>query len=154
MGLPLRRETSNGHLTGMPSYLEAEGAKVDFFGINIMLMVITFLVGIVLLIFFWMVRMIKKAEQMKEESSGWRLVLVDVFRTPSYPSLLCVMVGNGVQILGLAMVSLVFASLGFMSLVMGMFLFSMIPSVATGYVAVRLWRKMNQKGRTSIGLKD
>ncbi|KAG0461337.1 hypothetical protein HPP92_021634 [Vanilla planifolia] len=52
---------------------------------------------------------------MNEELSGWKLVVSDVFRAPSNPTLLCVMVGDGVQILGMAVVTILFAALGFMS---------------------------------------
>ncbi|KAL0337773.1 UNVERIFIED_CONTAM: Transmembrane 9 superfamily member 12 [Sesamum calycinum] len=53
--------------------------------------------------------------QMNEELSGWKLVVGDVFREPSHSKLLCVMVGDGVQITGMAVVTIVFAALGFMS---------------------------------------
>ena len=52
---------------------------------------------------------------MNEELSGWKMVVGDVFRAPSHPKLLCVMVGDGVQILGMAVVTILFAALGFMS---------------------------------------
>ncbi|KAL0337612.1 UNVERIFIED_CONTAM: Transmembrane 9 superfamily member 11 [Sesamum calycinum] len=81
--------------------------------------------------------------QMNEELSGWKLVVADVFRAPTNPALLCVMVGDGVQILGMALVTILFAALGFMSpasrgtLVTGMLFFYMILGIAAGYVAVR-----------------
>ncbi|KAG0461359.1 hypothetical protein HPP92_021656 [Vanilla planifolia] len=49
--------------------------------------------------------------QMNEELSGLKLVVSDVFRAPSNPTLLCVMVGDGVQILGMAVVTILFAAL-------------------------------------------
>lgn len=137
------------------AYLKMEGAKVHWFSILNSLMVITFLAGIVLVIFLRTVRrdltryeeLDKEAQaQMNEELSGWKLVVGDVFRAPGYPSLLCVMVGDGVQILGMAVVTILFATLGFMSpasrgtLLTGMLFFYMILGIAAGYVAVRLWR--------------
>ncbi|GAB2289131.1 Transmembrane 9 super member 11 [Dionaea muscipula] len=137
------------------AYLKMEGAKVHWFSILNSLMVITFLAGIVLVIFLRTVRrdltryeeLDKEAQaQMNEELSGWKLVVGDVFRAPSHPSLLCVMVGDGVQILGMALVTILFAALGFMSpasrgtLLTGMLFFYMILGIAAGYVAVRLWR--------------
>ena len=77
------------------------------------LMVITFLAGIVLVIFLRTVRrdltryeeLDKEAQaQMNEELSGWKLVVGDVFRAPNNASLLCIMVGDGVQILGMDIV--------------------------------------------------
>ncbi|XP_050209089.1 transmembrane 9 superfamily member 11 [Mercurialis annua] len=150
------------------AYLKMEGSKVHWFSIMNSLMVITFLAGIVLVIFLRTVRrdltryeeLDKEAQaQMNEELSGWKLVVGDVFRAPSNPSLLCVMVGDGVQILGMAIVTVLFAALGFMSpasrgtLITGMLIFYMILGIAAGYVAVRLWRTIgcgDHKGWVSV----
>ncbi|KAJ0724343.1 putative nonaspanin (TM9SF) [Helianthus annuus] len=97
--------------------------------------------------------------QMNEELSGWKLVVSDVFRVPDCPALLCVMVGDGVQILGMAVVTILFAALGFMSpasrgtLLTGMLFFYMILGIAAGYVAVRMWRTLfsgDHKGWVSV----
>lgn len=153
------------------AYLKMEGAKVHWFSILNSLMVITFLAGIVLVIFLRTVRrdltryeeLDKEAQaQMNEELSGWKLVVGDVFRAPSHPALLCVMVGDGVQILGMSVVTIMFAALGFMSpasrgtLITGMLFFYMILGIAAGYVAVRLWRTIgcgDQKGWVSVAWK-
>ncbi|MBA0844316.1 hypothetical protein Goarm_001419 [Gossypium armourianum] len=100
--------------------------------------------------------------QMNEELSGWKLVVGDVFRAPSHPALLCIMVGDGVQILGMGVVTILFAALGFMSpasrgtLITGMLFFYMILGIAAGYVAVRLWRTIgcgDHKGWASVAWK-
>ncbi|XP_068343198.1 transmembrane 9 superfamily member 11-like [Pyrus communis] len=153
------------------AYLKMEGSKVHWFSILNSLMVITFLAGIVLVIFLRTVRrdltryeeLDKEAQaQMNEELSGWKLVVGDVFRAPSNPALLCIMVGDGVQILGMAVVTILFAALGFMSpasrgtLVTGMLFFFMILGGAAGYVAVRLWRTIgcgDHKGWVSVSWK-
>lgn len=153
------------------AYLKMEGAKVHWFSILNSLMVITFLAGIVLVIFLRTVRrdltryeeLDKEAQaQMNEELSGWKLVVGDVFRAPTNPALLCVMVGDGVQILGMAVVTILFAALGFMSpasrgtLITGMLFFYMILGIAAGYVAVRLWRTIycgDHKGWVSVSWK-
>lgn len=153
------------------AYLKMEGAKVHWFSILNSLMVITFLAGIVLVIFLRTVRrdltryeeLDKEAQaQMNEELSGWKLVVGDVFRAPSYPSLLCVMVGDGVQLLGMGVVTIMFAALGFMSpasrgtLLTGMVFFYLILGIAAGYVAVRLWRTIgcgDHKGWVSVSWK-
>ncbi|OAY31779.1 transmembrane 9 superfamily member 11 [Manihot esculenta] len=150
------------------AYLKMEGSKVHWFSIMNSLMVITFLAGIVLVIFLRTVRrdltryeeLDKEAQaQMNEELSGWKLVVGDVFRAPTNASLLCVMVGDGVQILGMAVVTILFAALGFMSpasrgtLITGMLMFYMILGIAAGYVAVRLWRTIgcgDHKGWASV----
>ncbi|XWS70803.1 hypothetical protein CRYUN_Cryun03dG0080400 [Craigia yunnanensis] len=153
------------------AYLKMEGSKVHWFSILNSLMVITFLAGIVLVIFLRTVRrdltryeeLDKEAQaQMNEELSGWKLVVGDVFRSPSNPALLCIMVGDGVQILGMAVVTILFAALGFMSpasrgtLITGMLFFYMILGIAAGYVAVRLWRTIgcgDHKGWVSVAWK-
>jgi transmembrane 9 superfamily protein 2/4 len=51
----------------------------------------------------------------KQEEYGWKLIHADVCRSPTRPLLLCVMVGTGAQLLGMASVTLLFALLGFLS---------------------------------------
>lgn len=153
------------------AYLKMEGAKVHWFSILNSLMVIAFLAGIVLLILLRTVRrdltryeeLDKEAQaQMNEELSGWKLVVGDVFRSPGNATLLCLMVGDGVQILGMAVVTILFAALGFMSpasrgtLVTGMIFFYLILGIAAGYAAVRLWKTIkcgDHSGWMSISWK-
>ncbi|KAI4379359.1 hypothetical protein MLD38_005670 [Melastoma candidum] len=153
------------------AYLKMEGSRVHWFSILNSLMVIVFLAGIVLVIFLRTVRrdltryeeLDKEAQaQMNEELSGWKLVVGDVFRAPASADLLCIMVGDGVQILGMAVVTILFAALGFMSpasrgaLISGMLFFYMILGVAAGYVAVRLWRTIgcgDHRGWMSVSWK-
>ncbi|TYG66589.1 hypothetical protein ES288_D05G013100v1 [Gossypium darwinii] len=123
------------------------------------LMVITFLAGIVLVIFLRTVRrdltryeeLDKEAQaQMTEVLSGWKLVVGDVFRAPSNPALLCIMVGDGVQILGMAVVTILFAAVGFMSPA------SRGTLITAGYVSVRLWRTIgcgDHRGWASVAWK-
>ncbi|KAE8673078.1 Transmembrane 9 superfamily member 11 [Hibiscus syriacus] len=144
------------------AYLRMEGSHVHWFSILNSLMVITFLSGIVFVIFLRTVRrdltryeeLDKEAQaQMSEELSGWKLVAGDVFREPKHSKLLCVMIGDGVQITGMAIVTIVFAALGFMSpasrgmLLTGMIVLYLFLGIAAGYVAVRLWRTL--KGTTA-----
>ncbi|XP_074311722.1 transmembrane 9 superfamily member 11-like [Silene latifolia] len=153
------------------AYLKMEGSKVHWFSILNSLMVITFLAGIVFVIFLRTVRrdltryeeLDKEAQaQMVEELSGWKLVVGDVFRAPSHPMLLCVMVGDGVQLLGMGVVTIMFAALGFMSpasrgaLLTGMVFFYLVLGIAAGYVAVRLWRTLgceDNRGWASVSWK-
>ena len=137
------------------AYLKMEGARVHWFSILNSLMVIFFLAGIVFIIFLRTVRrdltryeeLDKEAQaQMNEELSGWKLVVGDVFREPDCSKLLCIMVGDGVQITGMAVVTIIFAAFGFMSpasrgmLLTGMILLYLFLGIVAGYVAVRLWR--------------
>ncbi|KAI5058909.1 hypothetical protein GOP47_0027079 [Adiantum capillus-veneris] len=139
------------------AYLKMEGARVHWFSILNSLMVIAFLAGIVFVIFLRTVRrdltkyeeLDKEAQaQMTEELSGWKLVVGDVFRAPRHAKLLSVMVGTGVQITGMAVVTILFAALGFMSpasrgmLLSGMILLYLFLGILAGYAAVRLWKTM------------
>ncbi|XP_059661313.1 transmembrane 9 superfamily member 12 [Cornus florida] len=136
------------------AYLKMEGARVHWFSIMNSLMVIFFLAGIVFVIFLRTVRrdltryedLDKETQaQMNEELSGWKLVVGDVFREPNCTKLLCVMVGDGVQITGMAVVTIVFAAFGFMSpasrgmLLTGMIILYLFLGTAAGYAGVRLW---------------
>lgn len=149
------------------AYLKMDGAKVHWFSIMNSLMVIFFLAGIVFVIFLRTVRrdltryeeLDKEAQaQMNEELSGWKLVVGDVFREPTCAKLLCVMIGDGVQITGMAVVTIVFAAFGFMSpasrgmLLTGMILLYLFLGIAAGYVGVRLWRtiKGSSEGWRSV----
>jgi transmembrane 9 superfamily protein 2/4 len=147
------------------AYLKMEGTRVHWFSILNSLMVISFLAGIVFVIFLRTVRrdltkyeeLDKEAQsQMTEELSGWKLVVGDVFRVPSRPQLLSVVVGNGVQILCMAVVTIGFAALGFMSpasrgmLLTGMVLLYLFLGIVAGYVASRTWSMLQ---RTSAGWK-
>ncbi|KAF7549030.1 hypothetical protein G7046_g8474 [Stylonectria norvegica] len=50
-----------------------------------------------------------------QEDSGWKLVHGDVFRTPSYPLILSIFVGNGAQLFVMTGCTIIFALLGFLS---------------------------------------
>lgn len=149
------------------AYLKMEGARVHWFSILNSLMVITFLAGIVFVIFLRTVRrdltryeeLDKEAQaQMTEELSGWKLVVGDVFRPPVRAELLSIMVGDGVQIAGMAVVTILFAAFGFMSpasrgmLLSGMIILYLFLGILAGYVAVRLWRTM--KGSDPTGWRS
>ncbi|VAI73730.1 unnamed protein product [Triticum turgidum subsp. durum] len=131
------------------AYLKMEaGAKVHWFSIMNSLMVILFLAGIVFIIFLRTVRrdlttyeeLDKEAQaQMNEELSGWKLVVGDVFREPTCPKLLCIMIGDGVQILGMSIVTIVFSTLGFMSPASrGMLLTGALP-ISLFFTLLALW---------------
>ncbi|CAL5406110.1 unnamed protein product [Camellia sinensis] len=137
------------------AYLKMKGARVDWFLILNSLMAILFLAGIVFVIFLQTVRrdlaryeeLDKEAQaQMNEELSGWKLVVGDVFREPNHSKLLCVMIGDGVQISGMAIVTIVFAAFGFISpasrgmLLTGMIILYLFLGTFAGYAGVRLWR--------------
>merc|ERR1719238_750912 len=103
------------------SYLKMAGGQIHWFSILNSLMIMLFLSGMVAMILLRTLhRDITKynelatAEEASEET-GWKLVHGDVFRKPRHSKLLAVSMGAGVQILGMAVVTLIFATLGFLS---------------------------------------
>lgn len=78
--------------------------------------------------------------------SGWKLVYGDVFRAPTNRMLLSVLVGNGVQLLCMALVTIVFALFGLLSpsnrgaLSTFMFIFYILFSILSAYVSGYLYR--------------
>merc|ERR1711871_1292870 len=86
-----------------------------------------------------------------QEESGWKLLHGDVFRGPITPSskfLLAASVGTGVQVLGMTVVCLIFAVLGFLSpanrgslMSAALFLFAFM-GLLSGYTSTRLYRLM------------
>eukprot|EP00667_Euglena_gracilis_P008492 EG_transcript_8592 len=84
-----------------------------------------------------------------QEETGWKLVHGDVFRTPDNASLLAIYIGTGCQLLGMSVITLFFALLGFLSPANrgGLFtavllLFILLGSYA-GYVTARLSKMFN-----------
>ncbi|KAK2719092.1 transmembrane 9 superfamily member 2-like [Artemia franciscana] len=81
-----------------------------------------------------------------DENFGWKLVHGDVFRRPRKRMLLSVLVGSGVQVFLMTLVTLVFACLGFLSpanrgalTTCAMVLFVCMGSPA-GYVSARIYK--------------
>ncbi|CAI9111741.1 OLC1v1012042C1 [Oldenlandia corymbosa var. corymbosa] len=145
------------------AYLKMEGSKVHWFSILNSLMVITFLAGVVFVILLRTIRrdlakyeeLDKEAQaQLNEELSGWKLVVGDVFRAPENAEFLCVVVADGCRIVGMGIVTIFFAAMGFMSpasrgaLLTGMLLVYVFLGILAGYVAVWLLKTI-QSGDAS-----
>ena len=75
----------------------------------------------------------------QNEEVGWKLVHGDVFRIPEYPRLLAVLVGTGLQLIGMASLVFTFAILGFLSpanrggLITASILLFVLMSILNGY---------------------
>jgi len=132
------------------SYLKMTGGQIHWFAILNSLMILLFLSGMVAMILLRTLhRDITKynelatAEEAKEET-GWKLVHGDVFRKPQFSTLLSVSVGTGLQILGMSVVTLLFALLGFLSparrggLLQSMMLLYTFMGLFAGYTAARM----------------
>eukprot|EP00921_Rhytidocystis_pertsovi_P006458 GHVQ01011019.1.p1 GENE.GHVQ01011019.1~~GHVQ01011019.1.p1 ORF type:complete len:429 (-),score=35.83 GHVQ01011019.1:73-1359(-) len=131
------------------AYLKVVHAEIHWFTIINSLMIVLFLSGMMALILLrTLLRDIARYNDMDnieeaQEESGWKLVHGDVFRKPSYSKLLAVTSGTGVQILGMAIVTLVFAALGILSpktrgaLLQAMLFLYAVMGLPAGYVSSR-----------------
>jgi transmembrane 9 superfamily protein 2/4 len=76
----------------------------------------------------------------------------DVFRPPANASLLSVYVGTGVQLFGMALVTMIFAVLGFLSpanrggLMTAMLLLFSFMGIFAGYFSARLYKMFRVRG--------
>ena len=79
-----------------------------------------------------------------QEETGWKLVHGDVFRKPPYPAMLATYIGTGCQLLGMAVITTIFALLGFLSpanrggLLTAMLLLFILLGSYAGYVSARM----------------
>eukprot|EP00048_Salpingoeca_helianthica_P015775 m.228531 g.228531 ORF g.228531 m.228531 type:complete len:628 (-) comp17506_c0_seq1:92-1975(-) len=88
-------------------------------------------------------------EEDSVEPTGWKLVHADVFRAPVHSTWLTTLVGTGVQLLSMVLVTLVVACLGMLSpasrgalMTAAIFVF-MFMGLFAGYFAARVYRTMN-----------
>ena len=81
-----------------------------------------------------------------QEEFGWKLIHGDVFRSPSHPMLLSVLVGSGVQLTCMFVITLFFACLGFLSpatrggLMTAMVTLWVCLGTPAGYVSARMYK--------------
>jgi len=134
------------------NYLKMVAGKIHWFSILNSFLITLFLSGMVAMILLRTLhRDITKynelttAEESAEET-GWKLVHGDIFRKPRFSKLLAVSIGSGVQLLGMSVVTLICALLGFLSpvhrgglLQSMMFLFTLM-GVLAGYTTSRLYK--------------
>ena len=88
----------------------------------------------------------ERTDMEETEDTGWKQVHGDVFRPPFYQSVFSVLVGSGVQLIGMTILTLFFASLGFLSpahrggLLTTMMLLFVFMGVFAGYSSARLYK--------------
>lgn len=135
-------------------YLQMTDVQIHWFSIVNSLVVVFFLSGILTMI---MIRTLRRDiarynadENLEEtlEESGWKLVHGDVFRPPRYPKLFTALVGSGVQIFCMALVTIILAMFGMLSpasrgalMTAGILLYVFMGLVA-GYMSGRLYRTL------------
>ncbi|KXJ70770.1 hypothetical protein RP20_CCG022554 [Aedes albopictus] len=85
------------------------------------------------------------------EETGWKLVHGDVFRPPRHPRLFAAVIGSGIQVFFMAMITIIIAMLGMLSpssrgalMTAGIMLYVFMGLIA-GYFSARLYKTM--KGR-------
>jgi transmembrane 9 superfamily protein 2/4 len=114
-------ESDTPWATRWDNYLHIFDPRIHWFSLINSLVIVVFLCVMVSMILLRSVsrdisryNAIDLSEDVQEDW-GWKLVHGEVFRTPRYPLLLSVMVGNGAQLCAMVGVTLVFALLGFLS---------------------------------------
>jgi len=114
-------ESDTPWATRWDNYLHIFDPRIHWFSLVNSLVIVVFLCVMVSMILLRSVsrdisryNAIDLSEDVQEDW-GWKLVHGEVFRTPRYPLLLSVMVGNGAQLCVMVGVTLVFALLGFLS---------------------------------------
>ena len=86
------------------------------------------------------------SEEEQKEESGWKLVHGDVFRPPAHGNWLAVLVGTGVQVFTMSLVTLIFAALGFLSpanrggLMTALLLVFVFMGALAGYHSTRIYK--------------
>ncbi|XP_067622109.1 transmembrane 9 superfamily member 4 isoform X5 [Eurosta solidaginis] len=138
-------------------YLDMNDVQIHWFSIINSLVVVFFLSGILTMI---MIRTLRRdiaryntddnIEDTLEET-GWKLLHGDVFRPPKNTRLFSAVIGSGIQIFFMALITIIFAMLGMLSpssrgalMTSGIFMYVFMGTIA-GYFAARLYKTM--KGR-------
>ncbi|KAJ8915612.1 hypothetical protein NQ315_003396 [Exocentrus adspersus] len=150
-------ESSVSWASRWDTYLAMSDAQIHWFSIVNSIVVIFFLSGILTMI---MVRTLRRdiAKYNADESyddtieeTGWKLVHGDVFRPPKYSRLFAAIIGSGIQIFLMSLITIFFAMLGMLSpasrgaLTTAAITFYMIHGAVAGYFSARLYKTM--KGR-------
>eukprot|EP00746_Dinoflagellata_sp_MGD_P003376 gnl/MRDRNA2_/MRDRNA2_106568_c0_seq1.p1 gnl/MRDRNA2_/MRDRNA2_106568_c0~~gnl/MRDRNA2_/MRDRNA2_106568_c0_seq1.p1 ORF type:complete len:657 (-),score=77.28 gnl/MRDRNA2_/MRDRNA2_106568_c0_seq1:237-1979(-) len=140
------------------NYMRMPGGKIHWFSIVNSIVVVFFLSGLVAMILLrTLARDIASynsaatAEEVVEEV-GWKLCHGDIFRAPKYSRWLFASVGSGLQLLSMAVVTMIFALFGFLAPVYRgailqslVLVFTMMGSVA-GYASSRLYKTTGGEG--------
>ena len=118
------------------TYLEMGDVQIHWFSIINSIVVVFFLAGILAMIIgafillknFKLIKLVrtlrrdiaqynKEDEELDEtlEETGWKLVHGDIFRPPAQSTILCALIGSGIQIGLMGMITIVVAMFGMLS---------------------------------------
>ncbi len=135
-------------------YLYMGDDQIHWFSILNSLAIVLLLSGIVAMIMMRTLRRdlnrynsVEEKEELQDES-GWKLVHGDVLRPPPLPLLLSSSVGTGMQLLGMAIISIFCAMLGFLSpanrggLLTATLLLFTLMGVPAGYYGSLLYKSL------------
>ncbi|ODV90222.1 hypothetical protein CANCADRAFT_1952 [Tortispora caseinolytica NRRL Y-17796] len=146
------KESATPWATRWDKYLEVEDSKIHWFSIVNSSAIVVFLLGMVGVV---LLRTLHKdishyneldLDSGSQEETGWKLVYGDVFRPPSHPLLLSVMLGSGAQLLLMGTTVIVFALMGLLSpsnrgsLPTVMLLVFALYAFFSGYVSARAYQ--------------
>lgn len=145
-------------------YLSMDDAvpdKVHWFSIVNSLLIVVFLTAMIAMILLRNLRrditrynrvLTDEEKQEEREESGWKLVHTEVFRPPAqFPLLFCVFVGTGLQLLCMAVITVLFAAVGFLSpanrgsLMIAMMLLYVIMGAFAGFQSANLYKTFRGK---------
>lgn len=129
-------------------YLFNTDPQIHWFSIINSMMIVLFLTGMVAMIMMRTLhadfRRYNQLDSSEEaEETGWKLVHGDVFRPPSHPMLLSVLIGSGVQVFACTLITMIFAVLGFLSpanrggLMTAMVVLFVVMGAFAGYFSTR-----------------
>jgi transmembrane 9 superfamily member 2/4 len=147
------------------TYLTTYDEPIHWFSIINSVMIVLFLTGMVAMIILRTLhRDIAKYNQLEtageaQEETGWKLVHGDVFRPPPRSMYLATYVGTGMQLLGMVLVTMIFAVLGFLSpanrggLTTAMLLLYVFMGLIGGFAAGRLYKQLKGDAWRSMTLR-
>lgn len=148
------RESEKRWASRWDTYLAMSDAQIHWFSIINSVVVVLFLSGILTMIIVRTLRRdiarYNKDEDLEEalEETGWKLVHGDVFRPPQHSKLFAAVIGSGIQIFFMALITIFFAMLGMLSpasrgalMTAAIFLYVFMGLIA-GYFSARLYRTM------------
>ncbi|CAM1303789.1 TM9SF4 (predicted), partial [Pycnogonum litorale] len=134
------------------TYLAMSDVQIHWFSIVNSLVIVFFLSGILTMIIVRTLRRdiakYNRDEEMDDtlEESGWKLVHGDVFRPPRHPKLFSAVIGTGIQIFFVSLITIFFAMLGMLSpasrgalMTAAIFLYCFMGLIS-GYFSGRLYR--------------
>jgi len=132
-------------------YFMVKDSQIHWFSIINSMMIVLFLTGMVAMIMMRTLhqdfrRYNQVDSEEAQEDTGWKLVHGDVFRPPTNALLFSVLVGTGVQVLSMTVVTMVFAVLGFLSpanrgsLLTALLVFFVLMGIFAGYFSARTYK--------------